>query len=222
LGFTVTENKIRQSLKQMAPTDPDWSERKRAFLNIPKRGGGGVVFPSDVWQANLDAEATPDGSACLAVEFNVNLSHAAVLVADGSGRVEVATGGPVARPDVVPLLKKLAGRWDREVVVNSSGPSAFLVEELTDAEVEVVQVNAESWRKSCGWAYSRIADGQLKIRPNRFLDDAVAGVLKRTVGDSWVWDRRDADTDITPLVALTLAAYHAATATPSAAFVIRR
>lgn len=222
LGHTVTENKIRQSLKQMAPTDPDWSERKRAFLNIPKRGGGGVVFPSDVWQSNLDVNSEPGNDACLAVEFHPSLSHAAVVVADGSGRVEVATGGPVARADVVPLLKRLAGRWSREVVINTSGPTAFLEGELTDAEVETVPLNAEQWRKACGWAYSHIADGQLSIRPNKFLDDAVAGVLKRPVGDSWVWDRRDADTDITPLVALTLAAYHAATSEPSQAFVVRR
>jgi hypothetical protein len=222
LGFTVTENKIRQNFKQMAANDPDWSERKRAFLNIPKRGGGGRVFPADVWASNQDVEAVPDGSSSLAVEFNVALSHAAIVAADGQGRVELVTGAPVHRSQVVDVVKQVAGRWQREVAVNVSGPSAFIADELTDAEVEVVQLNAEAWRKACGWAYSHIADGQLKIRPNQFFDAAVAGVLKRPIGDSWVWDRRDADTDITPLVALTLAAYHAANATPSTAFVVRR
>jgi hypothetical protein len=37
------------------------------------------------------------------------------------------------------------------------------------------------------------------------LNTAVAAARKRAVGDAWAWHRKDSTTDITPLVAATLA-----------------
>jgi hypothetical protein len=37
------------------------------------------------------------------------------------------------------------------------------------------------------------------------LDEAAAGARRRATGDSWVWARKDAECDVSPLIALTLA-----------------
>ena len=50
-----------------------------------------------------------------------------------------------------------------------------------------------------------VADGKISICPHPLLDAAVAGAKKRITGDSWAWDRKDPTTDVTPLMAATLA-----------------
>jgi hypothetical protein len=39
------------------------------------------------------------------------------------------------------------------------------------------------------------------------LNVALAGALRRDVGDRWLWARKGVQVDISPLVAVTLAAY---------------
>jgi len=39
------------------------------------------------------------------------------------------------------------------------------------------------------------------------LDEAIASATKRPLGDAWAWSRKNATTDISPLVAVTLATF---------------
>jgi hypothetical protein len=51
-------------------------------------------------------------------------------------------------------------------------------------------------------------DRSIKVRVTKSeLDSAVAGAVRRNVGDAWAWGRRTSDIDISPLVAVTLAAW---------------
>jgi hypothetical protein len=52
---------------------------------------------------------------------------------------------------------------------------------------------------------------QVSHRGDYRLTDAVVGATKRQVGDAWAWKRRG-HSDITPLVAATLARWAAVTA----------
>lgn len=45
----------------------------------------------------------------------------------------------------------------------------------------------------------------MRVFPDRDLDAAVEGAARRPLGDAWVWARKSAEVDISPLVALTLA-----------------
>ena len=46
------------------------------------------------------------------------------------------------------------------------------------------------------------------------FDLAVAGAVRRDLGDRWLWDQEAASVDISPLVAVTLALWGAQTAKP--------
>jgi hypothetical protein len=49
----------------------------------------------------------------------------------------------------------------------------------------------------------------LRHRGRPELDAAVAGAEQRIVSDSWLWSRKNSSVDISPLVAVTLAAAQA-------------
>ena len=64
-------------------------------------------------------------------------------------------------------------------------------------------------QKACGAFYDAAVDGTLVHIDSPLLNVALAGARKRNIGaeGGWGWNRKDATTDITPLVAVTLAAF---------------
>ena len=59
--------------------------------------------------------------------------------------------------------------------------------------------------------FDAVAERTLRYVPRPALDAAVAGARQRTLGDAWAWSRRAVSVDISPLVAVTLAAWGHAT-----------
>ena len=63
--------------------------------------------------------------------------------------------------------------------------------------------------------YDAVTDSRsLRYVPRPALDAAVAGAAKRPLGDGWAWARRRLSTDICPLVAVSLARWGHAGASP--------
>jgi hypothetical protein len=58
---------------------------------------------------------------------------------------------------------------------------------------------------ACARFYDRIADGQVRVKSHPTLDESVAGLVKRPVGDRFVWSRTSSSSDATPVMAATLA-----------------
>ena len=58
---------------------------------------------------------------------------------------------------------------------------------------------------ACGSFFDRLMDQKVRVRRHAALDEAAAGARRRSTGDSWVWARKDAECDVSPLIALTLA-----------------
>ena len=52
------------------------------------------------------------------------------------------------------------------------------------------------------------------MRPHPALTAAVAGATRRYLGDAWVWDRRGAAVDPSPVIAVTLARWALLTRSP--------
>ena len=55
--------------------------------------------------------------------------------------------------------------------------------------------------------YDGVEAGTLNHLNVPALNAAVAGAVKRPLGERWAWSRKDSSVDITPLVASTLALY---------------
>jgi hypothetical protein len=76
----------------------------------------------------------------------------------------------------------------------------------------VQTVGAQSTRRRAAAIFDAAMAGRLRHIDQTPLTAAVSGARKRPLGDQWAWNRKDATTDITPLVAVTLALHgHAET-----------
>jgi hypothetical protein len=82
------------------------------------------------------------------------------------------------------------------------------VPDLKRAGVRVVELPPTEVQHACASFFDDLADGRLSIRRHAGLDVATLAATRQTVGDSWRWARRDGS-DITPLMAVTLATWSA-------------
>ena len=212
LGYTITVETVRHARQTM--TD---GEFRRAFLNQWTRSDERVI-PLVAWEAvqRSSGQAEPAGKLVYAVDVNPDRSAAAVCVA-GAGVCEVVAYQP-GTAWAVPRVVESVGRWGGSVVVDVSGPAGGLVSELERGGVKVHAVKSGDMAKACGGFYDAIADAKVEILRHDGLDAAVAGAVKRPVGDAWVWARKTASADVCPLVAVTAAWWVSQSPVPSAGF----
>ena len=113
------------------------------------------------------------------------------------------------------------------VVVDAVGPASTLIPEITDAlksagllsklkERELTVTSTREHAQACGLFVDLIEQQGLRHMGQGPLDRAVDGAVKRSVGDSWLWSRKDSLVDISPLVAVTLALWGVQTIKPPA------
>lgn len=166
------------------------------------------VIPAAVWR-KLNAPG-PD-SETPPTAFGVDMSHAmqisvaaAWVVEDSIHVEEVWAGGDVAA--AVQWIATAAGRRT-EVVIDDLSPASQMVPELINRRVKVRKSTARDMAKGCLQFESRAGAGTVSHAGQAQLAAAVAGAKKRPIGDAggWGWDRRDASSQIHPLVACTLA-----------------
>jgi hypothetical protein len=206
LGHTVTEARIAAEFERL-----DLADFCRAYLNwwpgeIP---ADWLVISEAAWRAlavdpvAFAADVTPDRSA------------AAIGVAgrraDGLEHAEVIDHRP-GTSWVVPRLVDLAERWNPcAVVVDDTGPAGSLIAPLEAAGVEVIKPTTKARAAADSGFYDAVAERSLRYVPRPALDAAVAGAQQRPLGDAWAWARKGLSTDITPLVAVSLARWGHAT-----------
>ena len=63
--------------------------------------------------------------------------------------------------------------------------------------------------EACGLFFDSVMRGEVRHRNPPELLAAIDGAARRTLNDRWAWSRRNSGTDISPLVAATLALFGA-------------
>lgn len=169
------------------------------------------VIPEDTWAA-LAGETDPDGRVVFAIDVSPDRQRASIgvagLLADDRVMVQ-AIENRKGTGWVVPRLKELTERWPYiQVIVDSGGAAASLLPELKRAKVRRVNViGASDVVRSCGGFYDAAMEGRLSHPDQPVLNEALASARKRPLENAWAWQRKDTTADITPLVAVTFAAY---------------
>lgn len=182
-------------------------------LGIPSELAGAemVVEPED-WEASADDASVLIADRAFALDVANDRSSAAVAAvgpnATGALHMEVVKheSGPHW---VVPWLVELFLRnpkAPRRVYVAPGGQAATFEAALTEADIEVVIVKRAEYAAACAALYDGVTDKKLWHRKTGQvpLDVAVAGA-SWTTGDARLWDRKKSTTDISPLVAATIA-----------------
>jgi hypothetical protein len=186
----------------------------------------GIVFGADSgvselpkWSACLDEESVMHGKPSIAVDTDPDMSWTSVAVAgarqDGLLHVELVDRF-TSLEDAVQVLTKMHAKWRAPVHLDSRAAAGALVPLLLAAKVPFVEVGTVDLLKACAGLKQQVHDGRLRHRGQVPLDVAVSQAAVRSVGEGWAWARRSSSVSISPLVAVTLAAYAARSGGPRA------
>ena len=193
----------------------------RERLGIVDDSKGATVIDMDMWALRGDQLAGPPLDP---VRFAVDVSPdrmGAVAVAgslaDGKTYAEVIRsekGDGWVVDFVVDLLIKWPGS---SVCLDAIGPAGALLPGFSEHGVSVDVINMREYGQACVGFFNMVEDDKFRHRNQAGLTAALEAARKRPLGDSgsWGWHRRDA-TNISPLVAVTLATYaHARSSGPA-------
>jgi hypothetical protein len=101
----------------------------------------------------------------------------------------------------------------RAVVIDGASPAASIIDELKQRGIKVTTTGARDMATACGTFYDGAMDGWLHHIDQPQLNVALSVARRRSLGDAWAWNRKNAASDITPLVACTLALWGAQSST---------
>ena len=215
LGRTIGVDAIRgEYLKAVAQGTVN--EFRRAYLNqwVPKNvPDDWLVISEAAWAGLADPESEPTPGVALAAVYSHDQSHAAVGLAgwraDGLLHVEVADYRE-GTAWVAPRLAEMCGRHDPvAVVVDDASHEGAVIKDLEAARIDVMRPHAKGVAEAYADFIQDATDAKtLRHRGQPDLDVAVAGAVSRDVGDGGkAWGRRKSSADISPLAAVTLAAW---------------
>lgn len=200
-------------MRKNLPSEDSW---RREALGIWDDEGLSAVIDTITWNKLVDESLVDVGApAFAAVAYGIDVSpdrrHSSISMAawaqDGRLFLEWVDGRE--SPDwVVSEAKKIyaAGRA-RCFVVDGASPAAGFAQDLIDAEVPVVVTNGREYAASCARLYDSAYSGLLAHLGQPTLTTALSKASKRDIGaeGAWAWNRKKADSNITPLVAATIA-----------------
>lgn len=168
-----------------------------------------VIPPAD-WNRSGNPAATLVGTPGLALAVAEDRSRGAFGAAGASSAGGLHLETVDYRPGtdwIVERAAELVNRWGGPLVIAKGSPAASLVKDLDAAGVELLEVSVEWQARACGQVFDAITTpGGCTHRDETPLNVSVRGAAKRGHGDAWVWAMRRSTVDISPLVAVTLAA----------------
>jgi hypothetical protein len=210
LGDTIREAALAADLERAS----DIAAFERSVLNVwPRPRQLGQALDLDAWAglADLDAPASP---AALAFDVSADRANACLatvgLAGDGRTIVEI-----LAYRRGAAWLEADIRAWHKThpaaLIVADSLAAGTIADRLEAAGVDVLQTGAAQMARACADLVDQVAARSIGHRAQAVLDDTMAAAGRRILGDGWAWSRRHSDVDISPLVAVTLAAWAART-----------
>jgi hypothetical protein len=190
----------------------------RERLGMWATAGGSQVIDSESWRDAADEASMATDRLALAVDVSPDRATASVAVAgqrdDGTWHVELdeTRHGVGWLPAYIEL--RCARNDIRAVVIDGASPAASIIDDLRQRKIKVTTTSASDMAAACGTFYDGAMDGWLHHIDQPQLNAALSVARKRAIlGDRWAWNRKNAASDITPLVAATLALWGAQSST---------
>lgn len=116
----------------------------------------------------------------------------------------------------VDYCNELTERNPGRVVLDGGGPAKSLAGKIKGCrEDRKDRLSGGEVMEACSRFWTAVTERQgLQVRSHPDLDLAVKGLVKKQIGDNFVWSRQGSLNDVTPLEAVTLA-WHVATSGPA-------
>lgn len=184
----------------------------RERLGILDENQGATVIDMATWGELADELSSPLDPVAFAIDVSPDSAWSSIAVcgrrADRMLHVEVVerrrgTGWVVDR------VEELVASWRPvSVTLDAIGPAGALLPAFTERGISVDVVSMTQYGQACALFKNAVDDRQLFHKGQTGLTAALESGRKRPLGDAglWGWHRRDT-TDITPLVASTLAVF---------------
>lgn len=204
LGRWVTEESVealRDELKELFP-------REGLCVWEPDPLDGMGVVDMQKWAALADESST----VSLSLSYGLSVAPDASWSAIGSaGRRKdglIHVDNVEMRPGtgwVVSRVAELYAKRRIPIRVNPAAADGALIKALTDAKVEVIEVDARSYQQACGAFLMAVNNGELRHIDQQSMNIAAVAAGRRDIGKEggWVWAH--GARDISPLTAATLA-----------------
>ncbi|WP_406083099.1 hypothetical protein OHA01_26320 [Micromonospora zamorensis] len=206
-------------LRENLSSDEAWL---REALGIWDAAKGSGVIPAPSWRDQADERSIAVDRFALGVECGPDLAWASVALAgqraDGRWHFELDDDQHTRGRGVAWLVPHLvatvaANPQIRAVVVDVAGPIAALLEKRSDrwffkgTKLEATPVKVAELGAGCSRVLDGIVTGWLWHIAQPQFTSAALPAGKRPLGDTgmWVWSRKTAESDITPIQAGTLA-----------------
>ena len=210
----ITEESVENDRAMM--DDENFARERLCLWWVQRRVS---VLDPDRFQ-ELVGKSEPSGRLCFAVDVPPERDSATIAVASDNGHREVIEHRS-GTAWVVPRLVELDAKWKPDqIAILRSSPAGSLIEEIAEAlkeeRVPVLEVGGHDYAVACGQfmgQFTEDVDGDHQIvfhdGPHiHVLASAVDAARKREfVEGGFVWNRRDAGSNIAPLVAVTLAGF---------------
>jgi hypothetical protein len=207
-----------ESMERMRENLTDDQSFKREALGIWDPEDSSRVIDAESWGRVADPASMAITRLSLAVDVAPDRSMASVGLAgqraDGLWHVEMddeRRGADWVIPWVVAAAAK--NKLHAVVVDEVTG----LVEERhgrhfligTDVQVTLAAAEGRDMAIACAKFFDCVIDGSLRHTDQPQVNVALSVATKRPVAGAWAWNRKDAASDITPIVAMTLALWGA-------------
>ena len=209
LGIRITEEFV-ETIERKTLTADDFRRERHGVPDPEPKFAGEDAIPADKWEAcGVERLSRLVGVPAFGVDlFNKRATIAAGGVrGDGLEQVEIIDSdgdGPWLLPRLVDLVKANGAT----LYLDPSAEAGALVPDLVKAGVTPVPVVGRDKASACGRLLRIAVDGKLRHGNDSRLNAAVASAVQRRIGDAFVWDRRSkVSADLTPLYAVTLAAW---------------
>jgi len=200
-----------------------WDDACRFFLNWPRHDTETwSIIPRELWAACAGQPApltggwaglaVGDGQAWAALAF-------AGVRSDGRLQIEVVRHEP-GTAWIATACANAAADTGHPIMIDPRTPTAGVLDELAKAGVRTQEVTAHEWIAGCAALQNDVTRGGLTHLNAGDLNEAVRRAGVRSAGvDGFAWSpRHSAGQDITPLLAVTLAAIPARKPKVSAGF----
>jgi hypothetical protein len=213
LGRTVRPDGIAADFQTMK-----LDEYRRAYMNqwqleTPDEW---LVIRQGEWDALVGAASERTGPVAFAADMTPDRSWGSIGVAwrdhDGLLHVEIPDGDH--RPGTAWMADRLIELYQTwptcAVVVAAEGPASSLLAPL-QAQIpkdRLLRPTAQQRAAATGQFYEAVTDSRsLRHLGQPELANALAGARRQELGDQWWWARRGLLADVSPLVAVTYAAW---------------
>jgi hypothetical protein len=204
LGIRIDADFVQNERRAMSEA-PDEFARER--LGIFSDARAEAVLDMDKWDELLEPESTFTGRPAMAIDVppsRTSISIAAAGVRE-DGRVHVELIEQSSLTGAAERLLDLQTKHRPTVlIIDPASPAGSLLKDLDRLGVRYATVTGREYAQACGAFYDANEAGDLAHLGQEPVNTALLAARKRTLGDAWAWDRKD-NTDISPLVAVTLA-----------------